>query len=110
VRHLRLHFEQSGMTHKTPLDAVRKLQVPVLAVHGTRDRNAPFGAGREWAYWLPDARLLAVDGAGHHAFGEVPEIVRPAVKRFLDGEWPDDADKVTEDPRLPQVRLDAATL
>ncbi|MGH8198338.1 MAG: alpha/beta fold hydrolase [Steroidobacteraceae bacterium] len=99
ARHLRLHFEESGMTHRTPLDAVRQLQVPVLTVHGTRDRNAPYGAGREWAYLLPDARLLTVEGAGHHAFGEVPEFVMPAVKRFLDGAWPDGAVKVTEDPR-----------
>lgn len=99
VRHLRLHFEESGMTHETPLAAARALQIPVLTVHGTRDRNAPYGAGREWAYLLPQARLLTVKGAGHHAFGEVPEFVMPAVKRFLDGEWPENAVKVTEDPR-----------
>lgn len=99
VRHLRLHFEGSGMTHRTPPDAVRALQVPVLTVHGTRDRNAPFGAGREWAYLLPQGRLLTIEGAGHHAFGEQPDVVMPAVKRFLDGEWPEDAVKVTEDPR-----------
>lgn len=99
ARHLRLHFEESGMTHRTPRDALPELRSPVLTVHGTRDRNAPYGAGREWAYLLPNARLLTVEGAGHHAFGEQPEVVMPAVKRFLDGAWPDNAVKVTEDPR-----------
>ena len=99
ARHQRIHFEESGMTHQTPLDAVRRLEVPVLTVHGTRDRNSPYGAGREWSYLLPEGRLLTVEGAGHHAFGESPEFVMPAVERFLAGAWPDDAVAVTEDPR-----------
>ena len=101
VRHLRAHFEESGMTHETPLDRVRGLTTPVLTVHGTRDRNAPYGAGREWSWLLPQGRLLTVAGAGHHAFGESPETVMPAVREFLGGRWPDAAVKVTEDPRKP---------
>lgn len=100
ARHLRLHFEESGMKHVTPVDAVRTLQVPVLTVHGTRDRNAPYGAGREWSYLLPNGRLLTIEGAGHHAFGEASETVMPAVLRFLQGHWPEAAIRVTEDPRL----------
>lgn len=99
VRHLRAHFEESGMTHETPLDAVRRLATPVLTVHGTRDRNAPYGAGREWSYLLPQGRLLTVEGAGHHAFGEASELVMPAVREFLQGRWPAAAVEVTEDPR-----------
>ncbi len=99
ARHLRLHFQESGMTHQTPRDAVRRLSTPVLTVHGTRDRNAPYGAGRDWSYLLPQGRLLTVEGAGHHVFGEAPGIVMPAVKQFLDGNWPKDAVKITEDPR-----------
>ncbi len=100
MRHLRLHFQESGMHHVTPLERVRALQVPVLTVHGTRDRNAPYGAGREWAYLLPNARLLTVDGAGHYVFGEARETVMPAVLEFLQGRWPAAAERVTEDPRL----------
>jgi proline iminopeptidase len=101
ARHLRVHFEESGMKHQTPLDAVRALEIPVLTVHGTHDRNAPYGAGREWSFLLPQGRLFAVEGAGHHAFGEFREIVLPAVSEFLAGNWPDGAVKVTEDPRAP---------
>jgi proline iminopeptidase len=100
VRHLRVHFEESGMKHRAPLDAVRALRVPVLTVHGTRDRNAPYGAGREWSFHLPQGRLLTVDGAGHHAFAELPGFVMPAVETFLAGDWPEQATQVTEDPRL----------
>jgi pimeloyl-ACP methyl ester carboxylesterase len=99
VRHMRAHFEQSGMTHVTPLDRVSKLTTPVLTVHGTRDRNAPYGAGREWSYLLPNGRLLTVDGAGHHVFAEARELVMPAVLEFLGGRWPTAAVEVTDDPR-----------
>lgn len=101
VRHLRAHFEESGMSYETPLDRVRSLATPVLTVHGTRDRNAPYGAGREWSWLLPQGRLLTVEGAGHHAFGEKSEMVMPAVKEFLQGRWPDLAARVTDDPRKP---------
>jgi proline iminopeptidase len=99
MRHVRLHFEESGRQHVTPLDRVRALATPVLTVHGTRDRNAPYGAGREWSYLLPNGRLLTVDGAAHHAFAEARESVMPAVLEFLRGRWPNAAAKVTEDPR-----------
>ena len=101
ARHLRVHFEESGMRHVTPLDAVRALEVPVLTVHGTRDRNAPYGAGRLWSFLLPQGHLLTVENAGHHAFGEFPDVVMPAIATFLDGELPAGAVKITEDPRRP---------
>ena len=80
-------------------DRVRELPTPVLTVHGTHDRNAPYGAGRDWSYLLPNGRLLAVGGAAHHAFGEPSEVFMPAVLEFLGGQWPAAAVKVTEDPR-----------
>jgi pimeloyl-ACP methyl ester carboxylesterase len=99
VRHLRLHFEESGMKLVTPPERIRALATPVLTVHGTRDRNAPFGSGREWSYLLPQGRLLAIDGAAHQAFAEARETVMPAVLEFLNGTWPEAAVKVTDDPK-----------
>jgi proline iminopeptidase len=99
VRHLRAHFEQSGMKHVTPRNRLPGLTSPVLTVHGTHDRNAPYGAGREWAYLLPNARLLTLEGAGHHVFAEAREIVMPAVLEFLRGGWPTAAIEVRDDPR-----------
>jgi proline iminopeptidase len=99
VRHLRAHFEQSGMKHVMPLERLATLTTPVLTVHGTRDRNAPYGAGREWAYLLPNGRLLTVEGAGHQAFAEARETVMPAVLTFLRGEWPGGAEQIDDDPK-----------
>jgi pimeloyl-ACP methyl ester carboxylesterase len=70
------------------LEATAALEAPVLVVHGTRDRHAPYGAGRTWAYELPDARLLTVEGAAHCSWVDAPETVFPAIARFLDGQWP----------------------
>lgn len=77
-----------------PKAAVAQVKVPVLTIHGTKDRNAPYGGGREWASMLPDARLLTVKGAAHHSFAEHPEIVFPAIRAFLAGEWPKAAMKI----------------
>lgn len=78
-----------------PQEKVKEVKHPVLTIHGTKDRNASYGAGREWAMLLPDARLLTVTGAAHQVFAEFPEIVFPAIRTFLDGAWPKDVEKVT---------------
>ena len=44
---------------------IAKVQSPVLTIHGTRDRQAPYGGGREWALTLPDARLVTLRGLDH---------------------------------------------
>lgn len=99
VRHLRLHFEESVLKLNIPREQIKQIAVPVLTIHGTRDRNAPYGAGREWAFLLPNARLLTVEGAAHHVFAERPEIVLPAIETFLAGQWPPASEQVTTEPR-----------
>lgn len=99
--------ERNGMRHfnAVTLPSIRALaltagdfstvQVPVLIVHGNKDRSAPYGGGREWAMALANARLLTVDGAGHAPWIEDPERVLPAIAAFLDGNWPPGAEQVT---------------
>ena len=60
-----------------------------------RDRSAPYGGGREWAMMLPDARLVSIENAGHAPWVENPELVFGWIRTFLDGEWPEAAEKVT---------------
>lgn len=36
--------------------ALAAVAVPVLVVHGSKDRSAPYGGGRDWALRLPQAR------------------------------------------------------
>ena len=62
--------------------------IPRLVVHGERD-NTPLKGNREWVARQPNARLLVVPGAGHWPHYERPELVIPAIDRFLRGEWPE---------------------
>ena len=73
---------------------IDQVQAPVLTVHGRRDRNSPYGAGRDWAVQLNEARLLTVDGAAHFPFLERPDLVGPAVREFLHGSWPAEAEAI----------------
>jgi pimeloyl-ACP methyl ester carboxylesterase len=92
------HFESSfASVQKLDIskEKIAAVKVPVLTIHGTKDRNAPYGAGREWALTLPNARLLTIKGGAHQSFDEFREIVVPAVRRFLAGNWPEDVERVT---------------
>jgi pimeloyl-ACP methyl ester carboxylesterase len=62
-----------------------KVQGPVLAVHGTKDRSAPYGGGREWALILPNTRLLTIEDVAHAPWIEAPDKVLGPIKTFLNG-------------------------
>ena len=100
ARHFQTHF-QSVQHLEIPREEIGLVTAPVLTIHGTSDRNAPYGSGRDWAYLLPDARLLTMKGAAHQAFAEAPEIVLPAIETFIEGGWPAGSEEVTTDPRAP---------
>jgi proline iminopeptidase len=68
--------------------------MPVLVIHGTKDRSAAYGGGREWALRLPNARLLTVEDAAHAPWIEAPGEVVGSVRDFLDGAWPEGTEKV----------------
>jgi proline iminopeptidase len=75
-------------------DDFAKVKAPVLTVHGTKDRSAPHGGGREWALVLPNARLVTVEGGGHAPWIEAPDYVFSAIQTFLGGAWPDTAQRI----------------
>jgi proline iminopeptidase len=75
-------------------DDFAKVKAPVLTIHGTKDRSAPYGGGREWALRLPNARLVTVENAGHAPWIEAPEKVFGAIATFLAGAWPETARRV----------------
>jgi proline iminopeptidase len=93
-RHINASFASIQRIRVRAADFAR-VTMPVLTVHGTRDRNAPYGGGRTWAMSLPNARLLTVEGGAHQSFDEYPDVVLPAVRTFLRGAWPATAVKVT---------------
>jgi pimeloyl-ACP methyl ester carboxylesterase len=71
-----------------------RASMPVLTIHGTKDRNAAYGGGLDWVRSLPDARLLTVDDAAHVPWIEAPKLVFGSIETFLDGSWPECAKKV----------------
>lgn len=82
------HFARLGPSiaavRLTP-EALRPLQAPVLVLHGTHDRNAPVGAGREWAASLPRGRLVVLKGAAHQSWVEFRAELLREIDRFLQG-------------------------
>lgn len=75
-------------------ERLARVDQPVLTIHGRKDRNAAYGAGREWAAMLPNARLLTLDRAAHQSWTDEPDVVFPAVDRFLRGDWPVQAERI----------------
>ncbi|HKH49485.1 MAG TPA: alpha/beta hydrolase [Thermoanaerobaculia bacterium] len=69
------------------------LDVPVLVLQGTDDL-VPVEASRAWAASAPDARFLAIEGAGHHPYIERPQEFLAAADAFLKGEWPQGSEVV----------------
>jgi pimeloyl-ACP methyl ester carboxylesterase len=65
------------------LQAVGRHPRPVLVVWGKQDPNVPFELSASLMAVMPDARLLAVDQAGHLPQWEQPGIVQPAIVSFL---------------------------
>jgi pimeloyl-ACP methyl ester carboxylesterase len=86
-------------------DDFAKVKAPVLTIHGTKDRSAAYGGGREWALSLPNARLLTIENAAHAPWIEAPEEVFGAIETFLNGMWPAAAHKITSlDPEAERAR------
>lgn len=69
-------------------DDLKKITVPVLTIHGTKDRNARYEGGKEWANTLSNARLVTLDGAAHAMWLDDPAGTFAAIRQFLRGEWP----------------------
>ena len=75
-------------------EMLSQVTAPVLIVHGTKDRSAAYGGARDWAMALPNARLITVKDACHAPWVEAPEQVFAQIRTFLDGAWPESAQKV----------------
>jgi len=65
-------------------DRLRRLDVPTLVVHGEAEA-IPMDLVEEWVQALPRATLLRVPNAAHFTYAERPDLVWPAVERFLAG-------------------------
>ena len=84
-RHLQHHFG-SIMNSSFTIDQFTGINHPVLTIHGTKDRNAPYGGGKEWTERLPNAKLVRIEGAAHVPWAEYPEMVYQPIDSFLSEE------------------------
>jgi pimeloyl-ACP methyl ester carboxylesterase len=66
-------------------DELRRLEIPVLVVHGDRDEYVPVGCALHLAEMLPNAQLSVLPGARHLAHQDGPELFDLVLRRFLDG-------------------------
>ncbi len=62
---------------------LERIAVPVLAVHGTADRVAPFSQAREMERRIPGAGLCALEGGDHVAIFTHRDQARARVAAFL---------------------------
>lgn len=99
-RHFASHFV-SVQKLDIPRAEIEKVGVPVLTIHGTRDRNVAYGAGREWATILPNSRLVTVKDAAHFPWVDDPKLVFGSIRTFLSGRFPKDAERLYLDPTAP---------
>jgi len=82
--HLQAHVTRLRETiAKMPRVDFASITVPVLTIHGTFDRNAPYGSGLEWSKTLPNAKLLTIEGGAHAAWVDAPDVVFPAIREFI---------------------------
>lgn len=88
LRHMSEFILPSIKALTLTLDDFAKAQMPMLVIHGRKDRSSPFGAGRDWAMRLPNARLIELADVAHVPWVEAPKTTLAALHEFLDGEWP----------------------
>jgi proline iminopeptidase len=74
--------------------AMKSIQAPTLVIHGTLD-PLPLEGAREWSRSMRNTRILELEGVGHFAYLESPEVFFSTVNQFLRGEWPESARRMS---------------
>lgn len=84
------HFASLMKTAPVPLtpEQLAKITVPVLTIHGMKDRQAAYEGGVAWVKALPNARLVTLEGAAHAVWLDGPAAMGAAIRAFLRGDWP----------------------
>ena len=65
------------------LDALARLDAPVLAIAADDDRSQPLPLAERIARTAPRGELLVIEGAGHFPFAETPDRYWPALIDWL---------------------------
>jgi pimeloyl-ACP methyl ester carboxylesterase/ketosteroid isomerase-like protein len=83
-----VNFFMPNFTKSLTDEELKKVTMPSLIIHGTKDRNASYEGGRSWLTALPDARIVTIPGAAHAMWVDDPVTTFAAIRHFLRGEWP----------------------
>jgi 3-oxoadipate enol-lactonase len=66
--------------------ALKSIAIPTLVLSGSKDNNAPAPMMAKMASYIPQARYVELEGAGHLANLERPVAFNAAVDQFLTGD------------------------
>jgi 3-oxoadipate enol-lactonase len=75
--------QQAAVRGHDTFDALPRIEVPVLVLHGLLDAVVPAENGRIIAARIPGARLRVLEGRGHLFFHEAPREAAEEVLGFL---------------------------
>lgn len=64
-------------------DALKRVKVPTLVIHGTKDRIIVKEAAEFTASLIAGSKLIWIDGAGHFPFWEKPDAFNSAIRSFI---------------------------
>ena len=64
-------------------DRVHEIKVPALIIVGTNDTQTPVRYSEFLHEKIAGSKLIIIEGAGHGAAGERPDIVNPAIAEFM---------------------------
>ncbi len=73
-------------------DTIVAVSVPALVLQGTGDSASTKGA-RQWALWLPDARVMMLPPPALFPWLGDATRFRDAARTFLEGDWPAAAER-----------------
>jgi len=70
---------------------LKDVKAPLLVIYGVND-SLGIPMQRAWITVFQNIRLLLIPKAGKTAFSDNPDFVFPALERFFDGHWPEQAE------------------
>ena len=63
-------------THDSRVEALKKVTVPTLVIHGDADPLVPVEGGKDTAASVPGAELIIIEGMGHDLPREIwPQVI-----------------------------------
>ncbi len=63
---------------------LKKLEIPILIIHGREDRIVPWQAGAWLNHSLPNSRIIIHEGVGHDIAERRPVVIASQIREFLE--------------------------